>query len=191
MEAKAMDEQVVVSPELDSAGAELLPEQAVAPASQCPPVVVAYLGDRWRRSRYSVFVGIQNGLKKAETKPLRETVKSQREKVDTFLEQRNAKIMEWIKDGKDVRADVLKVLKDLDKANKSLEKAEAAVVAKAKPFQEKVKDHNSSIKMIDGREKGTLEVIMGQPCEAMEAIDEEDKQALEAAKAKKTSKKTL
>ena len=186
-----MDEQVVVSPEMTPEEVVLPEPTAVAPASQCPPVVVAYLGDRWRRSRYSVFVGIQNGLKKAETKPLRETVRSQRDKVDTFLEKRNAKIMEWLKDGKDVRADVLPILKELDKANKALEKAQKAVADKAKPFQEKVKDHNSSIKMIDGREKGALETIMGQPCEVLETIDEEDKQALEAAKAKKTSKKNL
>jgi hypothetical protein len=177
-----MDEQTVVSPEL-AVEETAIPELA----SQCPPVVVAYLGDRWRRSRYSIFVGITNGLKRAETKPLRETVKSQREKVDTFLEQRNAKIMEWLKDGKDVRADVLPILTQLDKANKSLEKAQKAVQDKAKPFTEKVKDHNASIKMIDGREKGQLETIMGQPCEVLETVSEEDKQALEAAKA--TSKK--
>jgi len=184
-----MDEQVVVSPELTTEEVVLPEPTAVAPASQCPPVVVAYLGDRWRRSRYSVFVGIQNGLKKAETKPLRETVRSQKEKVDTFLEQRNAKIMEWIKDGKDNRAEILPILTQLDKANKSLEKAQKAVQDKAKPFTEKVQVHNASIKMIDGREKGALEMIMGAPCESLETVDDEDTQALEAAKAAK--KKSL
>ena len=189
---EAMDEQAVVSPELATEEVAIPDPEAVqllAPASQCPPVVVAYLGDRWRRSRYSVFVGITNGLKRAETKPLRDSAKSQREKVDTFIEQRNAKIMEWIKDGKDNREDILKVLKELDKANKSLEKAQLAVDNKAKPFIEKVKEHNASIKMIDGREKGALETIMGAPCDSLETVDDMDVQALEAAKAAK--KKSL
>ena len=183
-----MDEQTVVSLELATEEVAIPDPEAVqllAPASQCPPVVVAYLGDRWRRSRYSVFVGIQNGLKRAETKPLRDSVKSQREKVDTFIEQRNAKIMEWLKDGKDNRAEILPILTQLDKANKSLEKAQKAVQEKAKPFVEKVQVHSQSIKMIDGREKGALETIMGAPCESLETVDDIDVQALEAAKAAK------
>jgi hypothetical protein len=45
--------------------------------------------------------------------------------------------------------------------------------------------HNQSIKMIDGREKGALETIMGAPCESLETVDDIDVQALEAAKAAK------
>ena len=60
-----------------------------------------------------------------------------------------------------------------------------AVSDKAKPFVEKVTVHNQSIKMIDGREKGALETIMGAPCESLETVDDIDVQALEAAKAAK------
>ena len=189
-----MDAQIVVAPETaieEVAIPEREGQLPIPAVAQCPPMVVAYLGDRWRRSRYSVFTGIQNGLKRAETKPFRETVRSQKEKVETFIDQRNAKILEWIKDGKDTRNELKPILKELDKAQKALVKAQDTVSAKAKPFQEKVKDHNASIRMIDGREKGALEGIMGEPCASLESVTEEDKQALEASKKAKSKKSEL
>ena len=48
-----------------------------------------------------------------------------------------------------------------------------------------MKVHNQSINMIDGRERGALEIIMGLPCESLETVDDVDVQALEAAKAAK------